>query len=45
MTAKRAIWIVRAILYPSLALAIALLALNRGGEDALAGRVTFSAHE
>jgi hypothetical protein len=33
MTAKRAIWIVRAILYPSLALAAVLLLLHRGSDS------------
>jgi hypothetical protein len=40
MTAKRAIWVVRAILYPSLALAAVLLFAHRGGEDAVAGTAT-----
>jgi hypothetical protein len=33
MTARRAIWIIRGILYPSLALAAALVLTHRGGDD------------
>jgi hypothetical protein len=40
MTARRAIWVLRAILYPSLALAAVLLLAHRGGDDAVAGPVT-----
>jgi hypothetical protein len=42
MTAKRAIWIIRAILYPSLALAAVFLLTHRGAE-ADAGPITLYA--
>jgi hypothetical protein len=38
--AKRAIWIIRAVLYPSLALAAVLLLLHRGGESEADGGPT-----